>query len=84
MPLVYETIEALVRVELAAMSPDEMAVGNVSACFFMSVCFWRCADPLPHNVPAMQAAPTIVQASLGDAAGSNAFTLDGLKEELKK
>ena len=32
----------------------------------------------------MQAAPTIVQASLGDAAGSNAFTLDGLKEELKR
>ena len=64
MPLVYETIEALVRVELAAMSPDEMAVGNVSACFFMSVCFWRCADPLPHNVPAMQAAPTIVHVDI--------------------
>ena len=32
----------------------------------------------------MQAAPTIVQASLGDAAGSNAFTLAGLMEELKR
>ena len=31
-PLVYKKIEALVRVELGAMTPDETALGNVSAC----------------------------------------------------
>ena len=62
-----------------------MVLGNVVLPASFQCVFGGALTPFPHHVPAMQAVPTIGQASLQlvDAVGSNAFTLDGLKEEQK-